>query len=91
MTHHIPGGGVQHVKAPVTELSGRFTWHADPLSAAVELDPRDHDGTLCGVAFTPPTTFAVSPRGPAARSSDRRVRPLRSHASIEAQTERKPA
>jgi catechol 2,3-dioxygenase-like lactoylglutathione lyase family enzyme len=51
MSHPIAVSGVHHVKVPVTELARSRSWYAEVLSLAVELEFRDDDGTVRGVAF----------------------------------------
>jgi catechol 2,3-dioxygenase-like lactoylglutathione lyase family enzyme len=51
MTHPIAVAGVHHVKVPVTDLARSRSWYAEVLSVAVELEFRDDDGTVRGVAF----------------------------------------
>jgi catechol 2,3-dioxygenase-like lactoylglutathione lyase family enzyme len=43
--------GVHHLKVPVTDLARSRSWYADVLSLVVELEFRDDDGTVRGVAF----------------------------------------
>lgn len=47
----ITVAGVHHVKVPVSDLARSREWYADVLSLAVELEFRDDDGVVRGVAF----------------------------------------
>jgi catechol 2,3-dioxygenase-like lactoylglutathione lyase family enzyme len=43
--------GVHHVKVPVTDLARSRDWYAEVLSLEVQLEFRDDDGVVRGVAF----------------------------------------
>jgi catechol 2,3-dioxygenase-like lactoylglutathione lyase family enzyme len=51
VTRVIDVAGVHHLKVPVTDLARSRAWYADVLSLVVELEFRDDDGTVRGVAF----------------------------------------
>ena len=51
MSRVIEVAGVHHLKVPVTDLVRSRDWYADILSVAVDLEFRDDDGTVRGVAF----------------------------------------
>src|SRR3954454_8608171 len=47
----IAVAGVHHVKVPVTDLARSRAWYAAVLSVEVDLEFRDDEGVLRGVAF----------------------------------------
>lgn len=51
MSASIALAGVHHLKVPVTDLARSRAWYADVLSLVVELEFRDDDGTVRGIAF----------------------------------------
>jgi catechol 2,3-dioxygenase-like lactoylglutathione lyase family enzyme len=51
VTRPVAVAGVHHLKVPVTDLARSRSWYADVLSLVVELEFRDDDGTVRGLAF----------------------------------------
>lgn len=61
--------GVHHVKIPVTELARSRAWYERILPLEVELEFRDDDGTLRGVAYRDVNGFALALREDASRAA----------------------
>ena len=53
MTGPLPVSGVHHVKIPVANLGRSREWYERLLGLTAELEFRDDDGTVRGVAFHP--------------------------------------
>jgi catechol 2,3-dioxygenase-like lactoylglutathione lyase family enzyme len=68
MTRDIPVAGVHHVKVPVTDLARSLPWYAELFSVTVDLEFRDDDGVLRGVAFTSRNGLTVCLREDPARA-----------------------
>jgi catechol 2,3-dioxygenase-like lactoylglutathione lyase family enzyme len=53
MTAALPVTGVHHIKLPVADLARSRAWYEQLLGLTVELEFRDGDGTVRGVAYHP--------------------------------------
>jgi catechol 2,3-dioxygenase-like lactoylglutathione lyase family enzyme len=69
MTTVLPVIGLHHAKIPVSDLARSRGWFESLLGLQIEIEFRDDDGTIRGVAYRPVSGFRIALREDPARAT----------------------